>query len=236
MSHITDLSGLTRITLFALIIALSGCVSRSTPTPTAIPPTIAPTEAPPTAISPTTAPTAAPLPTATATPTPTPTPTATPAPQLSFEAAIYRDESAGFELDYPASWTADPPQIGGERGYFSQLTSWERTPGELPDEIPAGGTIMTISVLLWDPKNALDQYVDHFKTAWSASGFEIVTEEGWDIDENWRAVQFLIRAPDQDALYLLTTVGERYLLLSGTGDLQLLSEIARTLRPVAATE
>ena len=95
---------------------------------------------------------------------------------------------------------------------------------------------MTINVLLWDPKNALDQYVDHFKTNWSASGLKIVTEEVWDIDENWQAVQFLITAPDQDSLLLLTTIGERYLVLSGTGDLQLLSEIARTLRPVAVTE
>jgi hypothetical protein len=230
MNHITDLPRLTRVALVALVIALGGCVSQSTPTPTAIPPTIAPTDAPPTAT---------PLPTAippTAAPTAAPLPTATPAPQLSFEAATYRDESAGFELDYPASWTADPPIIGGDRGYFSQLTSWERTPGELPDEIPADGTIMTINVLLWDPKNALEQYVDHFKGNWSNSGFEIVTEEGWDVDENWRAVQFLIRAPDQHSLYLLTTIGERYLVLSGTGDIQLLSEIARTLRPLAATE
>ena len=226
MSQLADLSGLTWITLSALIISVSGCVSQSTPMPT-----IAPTDAPstatprPTAIPPTTAPTA--------TPTATPAPTATPPPQLSFEAATYRDESAGFEVDYPASWTADPPLIGGARGYFAQLTSWERTPGELPDEIPAGGTIMTINVLLWDPKNALDQYVDHFKTNWSASAIRIVTEEVWDIDVNWRAVQFLIAAPDHEALYLLTTIGERYLVLSGTGDLQLLSEIAGTLRPIA---
>ena len=69
-------------------------------------------------------------------------------------------------------------------------------------EIPVGETLLTVNVLLWDPKNALDEYVNHFKTNWSASGSEIVTEKGRDIDEDWRAVQFVIRAPDQETFYL----------------------------------
>lgn len=222
------------LSLFA--VTLSACSQTPKPTATQVPePTPPPTDVPPAATPPSTAipPTAAPT---DVPPSATPPSTATPAPQLSFETATYQDESAGFELDYPASWTADSPQIAGSRGYIAQLTSWERTPGEMPDEIPEGGTMMTINVLLWDPKNALDQYVDHFKSNWSASGYPIVTEESRDIDQDWPAVQFLVRAPDQDFLCLLTTVGERYLVLIGNGDLQLLSEIARTLRPVAVTE
>ncbi len=57
---------------------------------------------------------------ATMVPTYTSIPTDTPAlPQVSFESATYRDKSAGFELDYPAAWTADSPQIGGDRGAIS---------------------------------------------------------------------------------------------------------------------
>lgn len=152
--------------------------------------------------------------------------------QVSFEPATYRDETAGFELDYPSSWTADPPQVGGDRGYFAQITSWSRNPGELPEEIPAGGTIMSINVLLWDPKNALDEFIDVRKQAWAAPGFEILLEEEWTLAGDWKAFRFLIQTPDEEAFFLITTVGERYLLLSGTGDLDLLVEIARTLRPL----
>lgn len=152
--------------------------------------------------------------------------------QVSFEPATYRDETAGFELDYPSSWTADPPQVGGDRGYFAQITSWSRNPGELPEDIPAGGTIMSINVLLWDPKNALDEFIDVRKQDWAASNYEILLEEGWTLTGDWDAFRFLLRTPEQDVFYLITTVGERYLLLSGTGDLDLLVEIARTLRPL----
>ncbi len=152
--------------------------------------------------------------------------------KVSFEPATYRDETAGFELDYPSSWIADPPQVGGDRGYFAQITSWSRNPGELPEGIPAGGTIMSINVLLWDPKNALDEFIDVRKQDWEASNYEILLEEGWTLTGDWDAFRFLLRTPEQDVFYLITNVGERYLLLSGTGDLDLLLEIARTLRPL----
>jgi len=166
-------------------------------------------------------------------PTATIIPSETPAiTQVSFEPATYRDESAGFELDYPSSWIADPPQVGGDRGYFAQITSWSRNPGELPEDIPTGGTIMSINVLLWDPKNALDEFVEIRKQGWAAPGVEILLEEQWTLAGNWKAFRFLIHTPEQDAFFLITTLGERYLLLSGSGDLDLLVEIARTLRPI----
>lgn len=165
-------------------------------------------------------------------PTGTITPSETPAPALvSFESAIYQDESAGFELDYPSSWTADPPQIGGDRGYFAQITSWSRNPGELPEIIPPGETIMSINVLLWDPKDALDEFVEVRKEGWEASNYEILLEEEWNLMGDWKAFRFEVQTPEEDAFYLITTVGERYLLISGTGDLDLLAEIAGTLRP-----
>ena len=45
-----------------------------------------------------------------ATAVPTEAPTAPPAPSLSFEAELYRDASAGFEFDYPATWVVGPVQ------------------------------------------------------------------------------------------------------------------------------
>jgi hypothetical protein len=160
-------------------------------------------------------------------------PTGTPSPiKLSFDPTTYRDESAGFELDFPSAWTADSPQIGGARGYFAQITSWSREPGELPEFIPEGETILAITVLLWDPRYELDQFVDNRRQGWEASGNQILQENELNLPGDWRALEFLVETQEETAYYLLTTVDDRYLLMSGTGDLDLLMEIAGTLRPV----
>jgi hypothetical protein len=167
----------------------------------------------------------------TSAPIPTILPSETPTiSELSFESAAYRDEDAGFEFDYPASWVADSPQVVGPRGTSAQITSFPRDPGELPEVIPPDGTIMAVTVLLWDPKNDLNEFVDVRKEGWTSSNSEILLEERWILTGDWEAFHFLVKAPDQDVLYLITTVGERYLLLSGTGDLDLLGEMAGTLR------
>jgi hypothetical protein len=67
--------------------------------------------------------------------------------------------------------------VSGDRGYFAQITSWPRNPGELPEFVPAGETILSITVLLWDPKNDLDAFSATRKQAWDASGFQIRAEQ-----------------------------------------------------------
>jgi hypothetical protein len=48
------------------------------------------------------------------------------------------------------------------------------------------------------------------------------------------ASDFFIEAPGAPLSYfLLTTIGDRYLQLSGEGDLALIETIARTLRPLS---
>ena len=154
-------------------------------------------------------------------------------PSLSFaESLIYQDQEAGFEFDYPASWVADPPQVGGDRGYFAQLTSWPRPAGQLPEEIPAGGTILTVNVLRWEPQYDLDAYINQRKIGWNSSGFKVILEEVWYLADDRRAVRFVFEtSAGEESFFMLTTVGERYLVLSGSGDLDLLAEIAQTLRP-----
>lgn len=207
--------------LLLLAFLLAACRPTAAPAPTA---TLAPAAAP----------THTPMPSDTPAPTSTPLPTQTPAPQLSFEAATYQDKDAGFEFDYPSTWTVDPPQIGGGRGYIIQFTSWPHAPGDISAETPPGGTRMDVNVLLWDRKNDLDAYIAVRKQAWSASGFDILSEEESTLAGDWRAVRFRIQAPEEQAFFLITTLGERYLVLSGSGDLGLLDEISRTLRLLAA--
>jgi len=154
--------------------------------------------------------------------------TATP----SFEVATYRDESAGFEFDYPASWTLDKDSQVGDRGSTSQLTSWPHAPGDIAAETPSGGTRMDVTLYNWDPKNDLDAFVDVRLQAWEASGMGVQSQETWGDSDGHRFSLFQVLGADQKetALFLFTTVGERYLSLSGSGDLKLLDEIARTIR------
>jgi hypothetical protein len=202
--------------VFSLGLLLAACSQKATSSPTVLPsPQISTTSAPTPTQVPSEAPTAA-------------------AP--AFVPATYRDDGAGFELEYPSSWTADAPQAGGDRGYFAQITSWSRVPGELPEFVPEGETILSITVLQWDPKNALDEFIATRKQGWEASGFEILQEEEWTLKEDWKAVKFVIQSPEEPAFYLITTIGNRYLVLSGTGDLDILSEIGGTLRLIESLQ
>lgn len=153
-------------------------------------------------------------------PQPTVELTATPlAPQLSFEAATYRDADAEFEFDYPAAWVPDE-QVFGPRGSGVQF-------------MPSEDTSLTVMVTLWDPKNDLDAFVEQRRTGWSLSEATILSEEELTLAGDWRAVSFVVDGVDGiEAFFMFTTLGENYLQLSGTGDIDLLAEIARTIRPL----
>lgn len=142
-------------------------------------------------------------------------------PPVSFEAATYRNESAGFELDYPATWTY-VEDIYGDRGSGAQFTS-------------SGEIVMSATVYLWDPTNDLDAFVAVRKQAWSASGTTIVSEEEISLAGDHRAIRFVIQTQvGEQAFIMFTTIGERYLELAGSGDLNLLAEIAGTVRMVGS--
>lgn len=165
-------------------------------------------------------------------PTIPPAPTETPLPVPAFDATTYRDEVAGFEFDHPIGWTFDAGE-GQSRGYFVQFYSWDWEPGDPIDPLPAGGTVLSVTVQLWDPKNDLEAFINQRKLAWDASGISILTEERILLSGDRPAAQFTVRAVDgAQAFFLLTTNGEDYLVLSGNGDLNLLAEIAHTLRPI----
>jgi hypothetical protein len=177
---------------------------------------------------PTIAPISAPTP-ETATSEPASEPTTAPVietTQLSFTPATFTDESAGFELDYPAEWTLDPSSQVGTRGGQALLLS----PGTTPETVADGGTRVSVTTYLWDPKNDLDAYVAQRKVAWDASGFAITREEQWQLADGRTAYVFVTQMPEQPSFTLFTTIGEDYLQISGEGDLALVEEIAHTLR------
>lgn len=168
------------------------------------------------------------IPETTATSVPTETQVLGPA----FEATTYRDETAGFEFDYPAGWAFDGGE-GQSRGYYVQFYSWDWKSGDPIEPLPAGGTILSVTVQLWDPKNDLDAYINQHKVAWDASGISILSEEHLSLAGDRPAAQFIVQGIDgTQAFFLLTTNGENYLVLSGNGDLDLLAEISHTLQPI----
>jgi len=159
-------------------------------------------------------------------------PTATLLPALSFEPAVYRDPSAGFEFDYPAGWTVGPLEQHS-RGGITPFTSWARPTDVLPDATPPGETRLDATVQLWDPTGDLDAFLEQRRGAWSASGITVISEQSLTHEDGRPAMALVVQGVDgAQAFFFFTTIGDKYLVLSGEGDLDLLAEIARTVRPL----
>jgi hypothetical protein len=166
------------------------------------------------------------IPTVHPTATMPPAPTAT---QTSFVSTTYKDEANRFQLEYPAGWTLIPFKQIGSRGGQAQLYS----PGSTAEMLIAGGTRLTISVYDWDPKNDLNAYVTQRKTAWAASGQKIIRKSEGKLADGRGEMHFIVESLQKEqTFFLYTTIGEKYLQIAGDGDLALLEEIARTVRPL----
>jgi hypothetical protein len=150
---------------------------------------------------------------------------------LSFTPAVYRIEEISFELQYPQEWMVDEGVLGS-RAFGASLTSWQHPAGQI-DQVPEGESTLSLIVYQWDPKNDLDAYLQtRMRDAWTASGIQILSEEEVSLGGDQRAVTFIVsnEADVEEAFFLVTLAGDQYLVLSGTGDLELLKEIALTGR------
>ena len=160
-------------------------------------------------------------------PTPLP-PVATELPQ--WQISTHQDPTYGFTFDYPVEWFVDQISFGSRAPASYQLTSWDHEPG-LVDKVPAGETIMNITIQLWDPKNDLQGFIDSRMMAWEASGFTITKTEDLVLKNGNPAKAYQVTTPDGSAGYFLfSTVGEDYLVISGNGNLELIDLVARSLR------
>ena len=165
-------------------------------------------------------------------PAPAPTETA-PSPKLpaaSFESETYINEEAGFALDYPAGWTVDEIVIGPRGTQVQFLSSPEIA--ELA-VLPEGETRVNATIYQWDPKNDLAAYVAHWKTAWEASGFTILEEEQLVLEQGLPAVKITVQTTEANVVFLVTALEDRYLVLSGEGNMDLVQEIVQRLRPIS---
>jgi len=159
-----------------------------------------------------------------------PTETAMPTDTPSVALTMYQDTASGFSFEYPTEWMLDTIVLGTRAPAGYQITSWTHDPGII-SEVPAGGTIIDIIVQLWDPKGNLDAFVEHRKLAWDASGSKIIQTENLTLGNNMPAKIFIIKGTDgSEGYFLLSTLGENYLVVSGNGDLQKIDLVARSIR------
>lgn len=152
-------------------------------------------------------------------------------PAPSFESQTYINEAVGFALDYPAGWTVQESVIG-DRGSQTLLLSAPEI-AELAT-LPAGATRVAVNVNQWDPQNDLAAYVENRKTAWEASGFSILTEESLTLDLGLSAIRVTVQSPEGVPVeFLFAAIRDQYVTISGEGDLELVKEIMRYLRPIS---
>jgi hypothetical protein len=151
-------------------------------------------------------------------------------PAASFESRTYINETVGFALDYPAGWTVNEAVVGSRGSQVQFLSS-----PDLADmaKLPEGATRVSATVYQWDPKNDLTAFVANQKNAWDASGFTILAEEPLTLELGLAATQFTIQTPDANVVFLITTLGDQYLVLSGEGNLELVKEIVQRVRPIS---
>lgn len=211
--------------IMTLLSACSGTPANTTPEPlqTDLPASPSDTAVPPTD----TAVPVIPSETALAPTEPAPNPKLPAAP---FEAQTYVNEEVGFALDYPAGWTVNEMVVGPRGTQVQFLSSPELAEAATLLE---GATRVNATIYEWDPKNDLAAYVANRKTAWQASGFQILEEEQVVLELGLSAVQLTVQTPEAQAIFLFATLGDQYLELSGEGDLELVKEIVGRLRPIS---
>ena len=157
-------------------------------------------------------------------------PVPAPTEMIVVQTASRTDEARAYTFDYPAAWTLAPLSFGERAPGGFQLTSWTHEPG-MVGEVPADGTLMNIFVQLWDPKADLPAFIAQRKIAWEASSIEIISEESLTLANGQSAVEFVTHSQDGALGYFLFTLnGDDYLTASGSGNLELIRFIARSLR------
>jgi hypothetical protein len=93
----------------------------------------------------------------------------------------------------------------------------------------ATGPRLDVVVYLWDPKGNLPGYLEVRRSAFESSGI-ILEEKSLTLENGQEVVTFLVGGVDgNQGFFFITTLHDRYLQLSGSGDLELLAEIAQTV-------
>jgi len=145
------------------------------------------------------------------------------------EISSHTDEAYGYTFDFPSGWMLDAVVYGSRAPGGYQLTSWQHEPGLISETLP-DGTVVNILVQLWDPKADLPAFIENRMSAWVNSGIEIVFDEPVTLAGEKPAREFVTMSQGERGYTLLTTLGENYLVVSGTGDLEAVRQVAWSMR------
>jgi hypothetical protein len=144
--------------------------------------------------------------------------------------AVYDDPELGYAFNYPATWKIAYGENQSRGGYF-QFARADFQPDPSAGGLPAEEILLQATVYNWDPKGDLDAYLEHRYLAWEASGITYTETRRWTRPGGQPAVELLITGSEGDqALLILTVVGDRYLELSSDQEREVLSAIGSTLR------
>jgi hypothetical protein len=90
--------------------------------------------------------------------------------------------------------------------------------------------VVNIVLQLWDLKADLPAFIEQRKFAWVNSGIEIIFDEYVMLAGEKTAREFVTVSQGERGYTLFTTLGENYLVVSGTGDLEAVRSVAWSLR------
>lgn len=211
--------------IWILGLGIVGCATSAPPAPTRAPLPPAPTLAP--AVVPT------------ALPTNLPAADETAMPQVNLgETKTYRDEIAGFEFDYPATWSMTPVADEAKKSsviYSATFFSWKPTGGS-SEGIPAGGTKIDVGVIknnAASPEEALALR----KQEMANGDLEqtVLSEQAWTLPSGLKAARLQVKSRFGESAEVVTAINGRTILFGGVGDYALIDAVARTLRPIATS-
>jgi hypothetical protein len=207
----------------SLALALIACAPVVTPDAAS---SVSPVPATATAV-PATA-TAAPA-TATSEP-PTETPAGVAAPTLAptpLGPQTYRQEAAGFELDYPAGWISDLS------GISDGVILWSSNPPAIgADGVPAGLTKIDV-VGMPGVTQTLDEVLQDQRDSILNSNGTILEEQRFVLPSGLEAVRLSISGFGGDTAALLSIVNGHPVFIAAYGDKESFDAIAQSLRPIA---
>lgn len=152
--------------------------------------------------------------------------------------STYRDDFAGFEIDYPAGWSLVDvtPQIKQESlGYSITFMSWQpQEPGG--QGIPEGGSKIDVGVTKGgaeSPEAAAESRRQEVTQGEFAG--QITFEEPWELGGGLSGIHWTIQSARGETVHeLVTATNGNRIVVSGYGDPALFEQIAVTLRPAGA--
>lgn len=149
---------------------------------------------------------------------------------------VYRDDLAGFSIEYPATWSVTDvaPEIKKQSlSYSITFTSWPpKEPGT--GGIPEGGSKFDLTVTKGGaatPDAALESRRQEITA--EGAGSQITFEEPWDLPAGIAATHLVIQPQNGEPIQeLVTALNGNRIVISGMGDASVFEQIVMTLQAV----